>query len=313
MDGNEIPVRRKVPSLVMISTRVIAANINNLIDIGSTPYHLLESILCKMNAKQLNNIEIISPHIAVHSDKLWRGLIEKDFPTRPSELDPILSRESMPYKALYEKYTKERQLFERDSTARLRRITKKIELQKKENKVTPVKELLKDPTIKRRPYNFGGSSRQTVLPTRNTILNKVRKNLQHRTLIFKKEHLKPYSAYDSFKDKPIQPPRRSFTNIQTSPSRGIYSQPIPTPVTKPSITPTTVIESPNPVPSSSIRSTTPPPLKKRRSETSVFLLPRQRPNVQSAVIKPKPKAKPKDIDEPSSSKIKAVKSSIFSR
>ncbi|KAK6462154.1 RNA polymerase II transcription factor SIII subunit A-domain-containing protein [Scheffersomyces coipomensis] len=302
--------RKTIQSLVSIATQTIAANINYIQDIGTTPYHLLESVLSRMNSKQLNQIETQSPHITIHSDKLWQGLIEKDFPTRPNNLDPIQSQgSSMPYKALYYRYTKEREMFQKDSTDRLRKITKKLEKEKQVNKIIVAKELLKDPTIRRRPQ-YHSSTRQTTLPKANTILGKARKDLKNRHLIFPKQHLKPYSAFDAFKDRASPPPphpsrilhRHAPTSFNTNP----ISEVIPEPMS------VSTSNSPPPLANPINRSPSPLMIRKRKSEPSIFLMSRNKNRLQPAVIKPKPKPKPSTEETVPTARVKAVKSSIFS-
>ncbi|KAK6456254.1 RNA polymerase II transcription factor SIII subunit A-domain-containing protein [Scheffersomyces xylosifermentans] len=196
--------RRKLPSLVHLATVTIIHNISQLQDIGQTPYHLMEPILSRMNSKQLAQTEENSPHIVPDSDVLWRYLIEKDFPDRPLKIDTFArNRDNTPHRTLYNKYMAERETFRQDSAKRLRRITQQIQMKKSENKIVTVSTLLKDPTIKRRSYssyNRGGGSygRQTQIKS-GSILSKARRDLQARSLIFSKQHLKPYSPYDAFK------------------------------------------------------------------------------------------------------------------
>lgn len=155
-----------------------------------------------MNAKQLSLMEEKSPHIVPQSDRLWSQLIEKDFPDRPHTAD-VFSRtkpDATPYRTLYHKYVTEREAFRQDLAKRLRRITQQLQNKKSENKIITVSGILKDPTIKRRTYSSprGSYGRQTAL-NKSSILNKARRELQGRNLIFSRQHVKPYSAYDAFK------------------------------------------------------------------------------------------------------------------
>ncbi|ODV80383.1 uncharacterized protein CANTADRAFT_49873, partial [Suhomyces tanzawaensis NRRL Y-17324] len=197
----EVNPPRRFLSLAELATNKIIQNIGKINDIGATPFHLLAPVLERMNAKQLNQIESTSPQIVPESDKLWRILIEKDFPNRPLPTKKAVETEVMPNRAAYHKYLEDRESFRNDLARRLRRITEKLKLEKSANKIVKVQELLKDPTVKRKNWSGspGGFPRFNTPAIRgNSILSKARRDLQNRSMMFPQK-ISRYDPYDAFK------------------------------------------------------------------------------------------------------------------
>lgn len=215
--------RKKVLSLVEIATNKCIQHVAKLEDVGATPFHLLVPVLRKMNAKQLGQIEELSPQITPESDELWINLVSKEFPDRPilanntgtsnsrSKRSNVVAAAAsgrpllfcdMPMKSLYFKYSDERESFREDSAERLRKITQRLKKEKSANSIVSVPELLRDPTVRRQRYD-GGSAYTPSYGPKNSILNKARKEIRNRSLMFPNyaQKVKKYDPYDAFKQK----------------------------------------------------------------------------------------------------------------
>lgn len=221
------PMRRKLLTLAEIATLKCIQNVAKLQDVGNAPFHLLKPVLKRMSVKQLKQIEQQNPHLEPESDVLWVSLLKKEFPDRPANITSIAlgPHETMPHRALYFKYENERELFRKDSAARLRNMTEKLKKQKTANSIVAVPQLLKDPTVKRRTYNMTNSgygfSRQTQGANKNSILSKARKDLRSRNLMFPDFKLKtkaydPFSAFKTY----------TSSNIHNSPALSTPVSPV---------------------------------------------------------------------------------------
>lgn len=216
--------RKKVLSLVEIATKKCIQHVAKLEDVGATPFHLLIPVLRRMNAKQLGQIEDLSPQITPDSDELWTNLVSKDFPDRPILANSIRASKvkstranvvvpagrtlqfcDMPMKSLYFKYSDERESFRQDSAERLRKITQKLKKEKSANSIVSVPELLRDPTVRRRRFDGGSGYSRTEASygPKNSILNKARKEIRNRSLMFPNyaQKVKKYDPYEAFKHK----------------------------------------------------------------------------------------------------------------
>lgn len=165
-----------------LTTAKLMARVLLVEDTGDCPFHLVAPILARMSAKQLLVVERRSPILEPESDILWLLLIEKDFPNRPCprELGPHHlnhAGQAMPFKALYERYAADRDALQRDLTDRLRRVTEMFRLQKLANKIVAVPHHLRDPSVRRR--------HRPTATQRNSILNKARRDLEHRQGMFR--------------------------------------------------------------------------------------------------------------------------------
>lgn len=304
----------KVPSLVQIARAKLMHNVSYIDDTGPTPFRLLEPVLQRMNAKQLQRIEATSPQIMPESDALWLKLIEKDFPTRPLTIK-IVSAHSMPHKDLYDKYVHDRESFRQDSTKRLRKINERLKLEKLANQIVKVQELLKDPTVRRRPIRTPSSYSYSRTLPKNSILGKARRDLQGRLLMFTTGSTKKYDAFDAFKAVKL-PPKHVYTpRTITRVSRFGPDRPQPSEEALKLIEKARDHKKPTPEPLS------PPVLEaeplsdsgsspRKRKQPSVFLI-RKRPS--RPLRRPPPPPPPStDVEEPQQpSRIKAIKSSVF--
>lgn len=217
-EGLKQPGRKKLPLLVELATSECTRNVSKLEDVGDTPFHLLVPILKRMNFKQLSHVEENSSQIMPYSDQFWRSHIVKEFPERPNPPDRLLlsrryliedatgqgalNRE-MPLKSLFYRYMHERELFRKDSTERLRNITEKLRKEKSANSIISVPELLKDPTVRQTRQRFPSGIARGSVSAKSSILNKVRKDLQNRSLMFPKysQNVKKYDPYDAFRKR----------------------------------------------------------------------------------------------------------------
>lgn len=188
--------KRRIVSLVEISTKKCIQHLGQVQDIGGTPYHILKPILKRMTSKQLSNIEEKSPHIQPKSDELWGDLVKREFPERPCIANAKQKRrkgkiqlhtglensefKNMPMKSLYYRYYEERELFREDSARRLRDMTQRLKDEKSEKSIISVPQLLKDPLVRR---HYMGNDNNTGT-NRNSILNKARRDLRSRALMF---------------------------------------------------------------------------------------------------------------------------------
>lgn len=291
--------RSRLPTLVEIATKKCIQNVSRLSDVGTTPFHLVKPILKKMNAKQLDLVEVTSPTIIPESDCLWIELIGKDFPDRPLyDKATSINNTIMPNKSLYFKYSKDRDNFRKDSAERLRNITEKLKLQKLANSIVSVPELLKDPTVRRNRVP-SGFSRQYSNPQKNSILNKAKRDIQHRSIMFKNSNQpinKRYDPYDAFKYRNVtpKPPRRA----PPPPPAPLPLEPSPPEPSPPDPTPQPA------APPEQLPNDTQRPIKRRKPQPTIFMNPRKR--------KPPSPAKKKTKPEPKqTSKITPIKSSIF--
>ncbi|EGW34986.1 uncharacterized protein SPAPADRAFT_58109 [Spathaspora passalidarum NRRL Y-27907] len=300
--GPSLP-RSNVPTLVHLCISCLRKNTSQIQDVGPTPYHLLEPVLERMSAKQLNQLETASPQLIPFSDKLWVKLIEREFPDRPGKL-PLDIKSSMPYKTLFERYVKDREEFKQDSAMRLRNITHKLERKKLQNKVVKLDQVLKDPTIRRRPSRESWST-MTSAQNKGSILSKVRRDMQSRSIMFTKSPaMKRYDPFDVFKTQPER-----IRSVKTTPVKrttffdGSNDKPTINTTTTTNNTTTTKSESPP----SENKPIVVPVLRKRKSAPSIFLK-SKRPAPPPVKRTPEKKK----VLEQSPTKIKQIKSSIFS-
>jgi elongin-A len=187
----------RVRRLTDIARNKIIQHVGAISDVGITPFHLLQPILVRMNAKQLGSIEALSPQLIPHTDPIWKQLVAKDFPSRLDSLPLDLASKPMPYKALYTSYSIDRDNFKRDSVERLRSMNARIKSEKSVNKVVVVSGLLREPVIRRRkPTN----QRLNYYPGKpNSILSKAKRDLQLRPALFGHcpQKYDPYAVFNN--------------------------------------------------------------------------------------------------------------------
>ncbi|KAI5954737.1 hypothetical protein KGF57_003760 [Candida theae] len=323
-----------LPTLLHLSQLCIKRHLSQLQDVGTTPYHLLASVLSLMSAKQLDQLESLSTQLTPHSDELWKQLILKDFPDRPVELGSVeslnkLKFEKMPYKSLYYKYVKQRDDFRKDSAKRLRHLNESMNKEKARNKIVAVDKLMRDPSVRYR-QSFRNGQQSSSLYNKNTILGKAIRESQTRSLMFGTSAMRKYDSYSAFKAREFAPMRapKSSTRRTTffDSSIGQQKQPQITVRTNPgkgSIMPIKGKQQSSSCPSSpSSSGEVSETLRKKRviQQPSIFLQnKRSRPPSQTSPVrkqeekeKHKQKQKQKEITREEPSKIKPLKSSIFS-
>lgn len=254
-------------------------------------------------------VEQNSPAIMPESDELWSGLIERDFPDRPSKPKNALvgtTDDDMPNKLLYERYGDEREQLRASSAQRLRKMTQKLQKEKSKNSIVPIQGIMREPVIRRRIPTMSLAPLTYSKYGSKSILGKAMKDVQHRHLMFKGSiRSDPFAAFSAKKNendrrRAAEPRVASFSVSDNGPT-GIYSQkPLgnPTNNTKttnakpartspsrqrspPSFTnelippPTRVVPQPpgvvSPQKSTSPKETSPNPESRKRKATSVFL------------------------------------------
>ncbi|ODQ63169.1 hypothetical protein NADFUDRAFT_53442 [Nadsonia fulvescens var. elongata DSM 6958] len=110
----------KAPSAVLPLTefclRTVLRFATSITDVGDTPFGLIEPLLRKVSASQLDEIERNSPHIRPYSETLWKTLVIRDFPDRPipqltttSFSSLAASGKKQSYRALYRRYYKDKE------------------------------------------------------------------------------------------------------------------------------------------------------------------------------------------------------------
>ncbi|KAI5953410.1 hypothetical protein KGF54_002782 [Candida jiufengensis] len=309
-----------LPTLLHLSQISIKRHITQLQDVGATPFHLLEPILKLMSSKQLNQLEDLSNQLMPYTDEIWSHLIKKDFPDRPTNIGPLTSTtklkfDKMPYKSLYFKYVKQRDDFRKDSANRLRHMNNTLKKEKTMNQIVTVDEIRRDPSIKRRNYDSSGNFRRSTQPlNKNTILGKALRESQSRSLMFGKTPTKRFDPYDAFNyrdDVPIRAPRSSINRTTFFNQPNTLNRPIQPPIkinksiNQPKSTPKSASPPPSPAEVAEIA-------RKRRlqqQQPSIFLKSRK---IQTSPSPTKVKKKPQSQEKESPSKIKSMKSSIFS-
>lgn len=311
--------QRRVPTLGELAIRKCVANVSRLTDVGSTPFHLLQPVLLRMNAKQLLAIENTSPQITPHSDSLWHDLVAKDFPERPASEPALVAGESStPHRTLYQKYVEEREAFRNDSTARLRSMNEKLKRKKSANSIVSVPGLFRDPTVRRaRSYNYTGGSSYGP-PRNNTILGKAKRDVQSRSLIFRAP--KKYDPYDAFKHRDailVRPHRTPSNPTKKAPKTTVLAQPTTAPILqlpkKPENAPG-ALEAANVSPKKQGNGEEAAmALKRRKTQPSIFLNARKR--TPAAGPRPSRVKSPKEAEtDPEKPRpITPIKSSIFTK
>ncbi|KAF6043058.1 RNA polymerase II transcription factor SIII (Elongin) subunit A family protein [Candida parapsilosis] len=298
-----------LPTLLHLSQVCIKRHLSQLQDVGTTPYHLLASILSLMSAKQLDQIETLSTQLTPHSDELWKQLIVKDFSDRPAELGPLeltkLKFEKMPYKSLYYKYS--------------------MNKEKDKNKIVTVDEIKRDPSVRCRSPFQNAYRRQRSPYAKNTILGKAMRESQNRSIIFGSPAMRQYDPYNAFKTKDCAPciraPRLGTAIRRTTFFDRHHSKQQPPTTTKPSTSKIMPIKgkqsSPCSSPPSSSGEVSDTLRKKRPHQPPSIFLQNKRPLPPSRASptrksEKKVQEKRKEATKEESSKIKPIKSSIFS-
>lgn len=292
-----MPVQR----LRDLAAQKCVQNVALLHDVGDTPFHILRPILCRMSARQLDLIESKSCQIVPYSDQLWPNLIARDFPNRPLASRPLIDT-PMPHKALYFKYLAEREALQRDSAQRLRSMTQRLRQEKSKNAITPVKHLLRDPTIRRRPVLTSWLKSSQSLSSLS-IVQRARRETRERLRLFQKNVPKdPFPRY--LARQPVRSAAGATASAATTTTTHSPAAHAPVKTTQisanaPPPTPKNISPEPTQEQTTSPRKRRPP---------SIFL---SRPKKQS---RPPPKTErhtAKPNSEPS--EVQAIRSTIFNK
>ncbi|KAM9919064.1 hypothetical protein OXX59_008201 [Metschnikowia pulcherrima] len=337
-----------VPSLFSIAQSVCIKLSSRITDVGDTPYHLVQPILKRLNAKQLALIEENSPTIMPHTDELWGFLIEKDFPDRPFNpaklrLLPSGDNAQMPRRNLYKQYASEKEQFLATSADRLRRMTEKLRKEKSKNSITTVQGILVDPTIRRRntQYNANGRGYNTQKARPTSILGKARRDVSQRSLMFGGapkvyDPYKPFQSLDAKATKQVKSPTRNpikkeictsaakkeETVVTGCVSQKLSSPPIPIRAENPPNIGNPEPESPRAktmdrdISESAESSPISKQVRKRRPPPSIFLNQRKKARIPERppagqATKRAPNKNPSEPKMESRKPVRAIKSSIF--
>lgn len=234
-----------VQSLFLIALASCYQQAGAITDVGSTPYHLIQPVLKRLNAKQLALLEENSPTLTPESDELWSSLIEKDFADRPlGGRRNILGHgnSQMPNRDLYMQYAQDRERFLESSAHRLRRITEKLQKEKSKNSIVPIHGIIAEPVMRRRTFMGPRPVKPASKYSNNSIMGKAYKDVQHRLLMFGgSKPSDPFSVFqnarstapNAFVKRPFNPVakidmQRPYTH---SLGLGIYLAPNPTETT----------------------------------------------------------------------------------
>lgn len=282
-------------------------------DVGNTPYTLVSPILKRLNAKQLSTLEENSPTLMPESDEVWALLIEKDFADRPYEsgikrqlLTPQSS--SMPNRALYHRYSQERELFRDTSARRLRKLTEKLQREKSKNSIVPIEGIIREP-IRRRTSNprrgtpLWGSSGKP-----KSILGKAMKDMQHRLLMFGAGQ-KP--SFHSTNAGPFQR-QKSPSTIPSRPPRPPRQTQLPPQRTQsPVMAPKALIPPQQQPQPGNVSPERPPDTRKRKTQYPIFM-PQKRPQTALPPVSREPvHSHTRKQPEHKSSLQRKVRSSLF--
>lgn len=200
-----------VQSLFLIALASCYQQAGAITDVGSTPYHLIQPVLKRLNAKQLALLEENSPSLTPESDELWAILTEKDFADRPlgGRLKILGQGNSeMPNKDLYMQYAQDRERFLESSAHRLRRITEKLQREKSKNSIVPIQGIIAEPVMRRRTFMGPRPVKPASKYSNNSIMGKAYKDVQNRLLMFGSS--KPSDTYSVFQNARTPAPRAAM-------------------------------------------------------------------------------------------------------
>lgn len=270
-------------------------------------------------------VEENSPAIKPESDELWAGLIERDFPDRPSHSKRNLiagETEQMPNKTLYDQYTEEREQLRASTAERLRNLTQKLQKEKSKNSIVPIQGIMKEPTIRRIPAMSLAPAHYSKYGSKS-ILGKAMKDMQHRQLMFRStQKSDPFKAFRNQKrEVPLkrlaepQPP--SLIVRQEGPTSIYLKRPVgqSTSLSQRRQIPgaSDVVLSSKSISSSSFE-TSPIPESRKRKATSVFISSKRMPRAPRIPLELRPKRDVQTTSPPIPEKPgprKPVRSSIF--
>ena len=209
-----------VQSLLLIALISCFQQAGSITDVGCTPYHLIQPVLKRLNARQLATLEEKSPDLTPDTDEVWASLVEKDFPDRPPATKRTLmtSTSEMPNRGLYMQYAHEREQFLESAAQSLRRNTQKLQREKSKNSIVPLHGIIAEPLL-RRTFTAPRPARPASKYSNNSIMGKAMKDVKSRLLMFgglKVKH-EPCAAFQTNRPSNPMPPQTQIQSIQKSP------------------------------------------------------------------------------------------------
>lgn len=132
-----------IKSLVELCMDTCQRHISQLTSFGDAdfliPRERVHDLLSKINnPQQLHQIEINSPHLQTETAEYWKRLIQKEFPVESKEKNYTPKNPGNWYK-MYEKYSKERELSQKEAEERMRQQFQGLQ-QKKDTRVSHIVE-----------------------------------------------------------------------------------------------------------------------------------------------------------------------------
>lgn len=181
--------KKGVQSLRSLALRGCIRHVNLINNVGSLPFELVEPILKKIKAEQLETIEKNCPQIRANSELLWKRLIETDFTNRVVP--------GKDFRKTYARYHKEKQKHLNVAKQRLRL---NMMQQEKEKEAKKTIQLQKDPIAERKKQRVKMSSRA---PAGSRYLHQTYNALKQKGSLFSKNNMKFEPS--SVPSQPVKP------------------------------------------------------------------------------------------------------------
>ncbi|GME78446.1 unnamed protein product [[Candida] boidinii] len=186
--AEEAKSKKGVLPLTVLAKKQCSKYSHLINDIGTAPYHLVESILKKKSADSLILMEEKSPQIIPYSEPLWQSLLERDFSDRPKTRVNLDGNKSNKFtsKELYAKFHEEREKQRLLSVDRVKQITKRLTEGKQKSKVIAISEM-KHLQQRKVPHAVGNritSSSSTQQKFGSSLLQKAFQQYQTRKKYF---------------------------------------------------------------------------------------------------------------------------------
>jgi len=153
-----------IKSLVELCMDTCQRHIGQLTSFGDAdfliPRERVHELLSKINnPAQLREIEINSPHLQAETAEYWKRLIQKEFPVESKEKNYTPKNPGNWYK-MYEKYSQERQISQKEAEDRMRQQFQGLQ-QKKDTRVSHIVEQKLLPRPPKTGRNLGTGQRGT--------------------------------------------------------------------------------------------------------------------------------------------------------
>lgn len=194
--AEEAKPKKGVLPLTVLAKKQCSKYSHLINDIGTAPYHLVESILKKKSADSLRLMEEKSPQIIPYSEPLWQSLLERDFSDRPKTLVNLDGNKSNKFtsKKLYTNFHEEREKQRVLAVDKVKQITKRLTEGKQKSKVIAISEMKHLQTRKvprgmsNRMVSSSSSSSSTQQKFGSSLLQKAFQ--QHQT---RKKYFQPHA------------------------------------------------------------------------------------------------------------------------